>query len=392
MVYDFWETDITNNITPLPIYSGMYYYFLQGANNKESSILGNCSAINSVWFSPILDKEDFATIDINYDIERFGKLNNGTLNHVPEVHRITSVNNIDKELKTLPVYEPKERKLNRHYDNESRLMNFPYSYATVNDYINPPYEIQYHMLPSKQNFTVKAKGYLSDKGTYSLYIENLKGDRLGNVEGAISTSPLDLPVSSSAYSSWSSTQKAQDNQNLRNNIFNANVNMAQQSVGIVSSALSLDFDGSTNNAFGAYKSYVEKAQLIGNRSAQMKDLQNTPRTMLNTGSDVSFSMVSGQMKIELLRYEITQEYKQRLGDFFALYGYKQNKLMLPNIRNRYYYNFIRTVDVNLKPKVRTIPKAHLNVLKSIYNNGITVWHMDRSGVQMFDYTYDNKEI
>ena len=66
--------------------------------------------------------------------------------------------------------------------------------------------------------------------------------------------------------------------------------------------------------------------------------------------------------------------------------------MTPNLRDRYYYNFIRTIGANVISKGRTIPKAHLNKLKNIFDNGVTIWHMDRVGVQMFDYTYDNIEV
>lgn len=393
MSLDFWETGISIPDIGTELYSGMYYYLLDTNNKQNTSILGNCPAIHSVLWSPILDKTDLSVKQINYDVNRFGEINNNTLTYIPSVFRITSLLNTDKELKTLDIYKLPERVDTRSYKNESRLLNYPYSYATLNDYINTPMEVQYHQLPFLNNkFTVKSKAFISDKGTYSLYIENLKGDYYGNTECMINSSPLDVPVSSSAYANWSSTQKASEQQNYLNNLHNIGFNIGSSGAKALASGFTLNAEGVVNGLSGGIRGALDIAQTIGSREAFFKDLRNTPRTMLSTGSDIGFSMINGKRKIELLRYNITDEYKQRLGDYFALYGYKQSKLMTPNLRDRYYYNFIRTIGANVISKRRTIPKTHLNKLRNIFDNGVTIWHMDRVGVQMFDYTYDNREV
>ena len=73
-----------------------------------------------------------------------------------------------------------------------------------------------------------------------------------------------------------------------------------------------------------------------------------------------------------------------------MYGYKQNKLMLPNIKSRYYYNYIKTIGINIRGY--RIPRSHLEELRGIFDKGVTVWHIENNGVVVGDYSMDNYEI
>lgn len=384
------------------VVGGMYYYFM---NNHDmvgnSGVLGNCPAIHSVWWSPLIDETMLRVKEVDYDIERFGKIQGYSLNYTPVLKRIDLFRNAKRELKKLPVYKAhKKTHQYRDWRNESRLYNFPYSYGMLTDYMNPPMEIKYHECSNKKEMKICSRAFVSDKGTYSLFVEGLKGDYNGNLECAISSAPTDVPVGSSAYSQWSATQKAQDMHNTRQALMQSDANMLQAGVGgamgVIGGLLNLQLgtalNSGVNAGFGMYNAYLQQQDAIGKRNAQQKDLSNTPRTMISTGSDVNFSMINGGRKIDLVRYTITEEFKERLGNFFAQYGYKQSKLMFINKRNRYYYNYIKTVGVNLQPVSEGIPKEHLEELKSIYDNGVTIWHMDRAGVNICDYTFDNYEV
>ena len=129
---------------------------------------------------------------------------------------------------------------------------------------------------------------------------------------------------------------------------------------------------------------------INTAMATKQDLQNTPSTMLSMGSDVYYGLANGKKKVNLYRFGLTDEYYQKLGDYFAMFGYKQNKVMNINRRNRHYYNYIKTIGVNIKSS--GVPRNHLEEIKSIYNNGVTIWHVDRNGVEVGDYSMDNYEV
>lgn len=420
---DTWNSDIE---TPIGKFlNGMYYYLIrpQDIKNGDSAFLGNCSAVNSCWFSPILDTSHLVTFTTEYDTDRFGKLNNGTLPFTPKLERITGLNSTNIDIGEIEAYPPVERDSYKNPNNESRLLNYPYSFGYIHDGFNIPYEVKYHEnLIVDNKIKVKSKAFLSDKGTYSIFLDGNKGDYWGTMESNINTAPLDIPVSSSAYSNWSSTQKAQDNFNTRSalmtntanmNATNMQYNLANNQasfntgVNAITSLARLDIGGvaksfvnshqeqkrnNLNNAIAQMQGNLNKEIAIGQKSAMQKDLQNTPRTMISTGSDVCFSMYLNQKSIKFFRYGISEEYRKRLCDYFTMYGYKQSRLMSIDLRSRKIFNYIKTIGCNMKSKEKkTIPMVHLMQLKNIFDNGVTIWHIDTNGGRYIDYVKDNTE-
>ena len=68
-----------------------------------------------------------------------------------------------------------------------------------------------------------------------------------------------------------------------------------------------------------------------------------------------------------------------------MFGYKVNKLEIPNTKSRKSYNYIKTVDANI---VGNIPNNYLNTLKGIFDHGLTIWHTDDIG----NYNLNNEEV
>ena len=107
------------------------------------------------------------------------------------------------------------------------------------------------------------------------------------------------------------------------------------------------------------------------------------------GGDVPFAKRMANNQVDLLRYRLTDEYMNRLGSFFHMYGYKQDKLMKVNLRSRKYYNYVKCYKANIFGD--RVDKEDMRKLKSIYESGITFWHIDRGAIPL-DYSKDNPEI
>lgn len=80
---------------------------------------------------------------------------------------------------------------------------------------------------------------------------------------------------------------------------------------------------------------------------------------------------------------IRDEYAKIIDDYFTCYGYKVNTFEVPNINTRTYWNYIKTIDVNL---LGDIPQEDLQKLKNIFNNGCTFWHDPE---HFLDYSLSN---
>ena len=69
-----------------------------------------------------------------------------------------------------------------------------------------------------------------------------------------------------------------------------------------------------------------------------------------------------------------------------MFGYKVNKLKVPNITGRENWNYVKTIDCNFDGN---IPQAHLNIIKAMFNSGVTLWHNPNA---MYNYNLSNNII
>ena len=412
--YDDWS----NKIHGLPC--ALYFYLIdvEDIDNyiNNTSILGNCSAIQSVQLTPFLNKNDLSLKQIKYDVDRFGDETNfkqvlnddGSIN----VLRIDDIKTTHKTLNTFTCYTPqKDIGGSLNWRNESRLYNYPYMFAFITDHLNPPMEVKYHLCKNNKN-TLKVKNSISDRCSYGLYVDGYKNDNNGTLEAMISTDAHEIPCSSNAYNSWVASNKNQINQNIKNlqmTTMLQNQGVAQQTivggvqniVGTIGSFLNGDLTGGINSGISTIGSALNSQNQVAlnnrniqnsiqNAMAQANDMRSIPNSIISMGSDVFYGLVNGEYGLYMYRYGLNIEMYKKLGDYFAMYGYKQNKILIPNIRNRYYYNYIKTVGANLKSN--NIPRSHFEQLKSIFDNGVTIWHIDREGVIVGDISKDNYEV
>ena len=110
---------------------------------------------------------------------------------------------------------------------------------------------------------------------------------------------------------------------------------------------------------------------IANSISQIYEASLTPNQARgNTnGSEINFSDDAGIFT--LYPMSIKDEYAKIIDDYFTMYGYKTNRLKLPNLTNRSNFNYVKTIGCNI---TGDIPQNDLQKIKDMFNNGITLWH------------------
>ena len=101
---------------------------------------------------------------------------------------------------------------------------------------------------------------------------------------------------------------------------------------------------------------------------------------INSG-DVTYS--SGKLTFTGYLMSIKGEYAKIIDDYFTMYGYKVNTVKIPNITGRTNWNYVKTIGANIEGN---IPENDINELKSLFNNGITLWHNTST---YLDYSQSN---
>ena len=163
----------------------------------------------------------------------------------------------------------------------------------------------------------------------------------------------------------------------RENIgMNAIFSGINNAVGFGSSIVSANPAGIMGSGLSGMTGMAGVQSTIAGIEAQMKDINNIPASIQNMGTDILYDYGSGRDGLLIMLQEIKPEYKSYLGDYFQMFGWKTNRLKIPGIRTRQSYNYVQTESVNISG---TFNNEDMRELKSIFDNGITLWHIDDVG-------------
>lgn len=166
--------------------------------------------------------------------------------------------------------------------------------------------------------------------------------------------------------------------------------------GAIGGAITAGVSGLSNYASSQIqgKNYVENTELQGNVTeektiasamAKIEDTENVADNVALQGGDVYFTYQNQYSGYCLVYKQITPEYITILEDYFQKYGYKVNIIETPNLHTRQSWDYIRTVGCNV---VGSINNDSLQKIRTIFNNGVTIWHTTDVG----NYNLSNNEI
>lgn len=127
-----------------------------------------------------------------------------------------------------------------------------------------------------------------------------------------------------------------------------------------------------------------------NLVAQVKTASTQPNHARGQQSSSVFCAM-GYQGFHYMPYRIQGQFAKIVDDFFSMYGYKTNRLKVPNRNGRKAWNYVKTCGCNL---TGSAPADVTASLVQIYDKGITFWRcIDLSAGNPFtrvgDYSLDN---
>lgn len=121
----------------------------------------------------------------------------------------------------------------------------------------------------------------------------------------------------------------------------------------------------TGNLAGAANNFMN----VFGQVAQIRDHATLPPQM--RGNYATDTMYAAKKKDFIIKqFRVAPEYAFIIDQYFSMYGYKQNKVALPNKKARPYYTYIKTVNMSVYGE---IPQEYVVKIDSIFDNGITFW-------------------
>lgn len=121
------------------------------------------------------------------------------------------------------------------------------------------------------------------------------------------------------------------------------------------------------------------ASTIGNYVKASKE----PNRTAGGGAKNNLLTAMGYNRFDFYIRRIKAAHARTIDDYFTMFGYQTNRVKIPSLSSRPYFNYVQTADVNI---IGGVPQDDLTHLKNIFNSGVTLW---KSGCAVGNYSVNN---
>lgn len=260
-------------------------------------------------------------------------------------------------------------------NNESKLFTYPYIYYELTDFQSEPCIYYNEYIPD--SFNLNYVSSISDSYKIRYYIENYNNSPDAKNYCYISQSNNEIPLINDAWKNYVQTRRTTAITGLFVNTFE----------GIAKT-------GAFALAGMPVAGVASSAGVIGNIInfiGQEQQIKKIPDNIKQYGNNGNFAIVDDNIFPRITLYAIQDQFKNVIYLFFQKYGYKCNESKVPDTQSRYYYNYIQTSGCEIEAN---IDQEYMDLIKGIYDKGITIWHYRDSNTfkGIGNYDYENVEM
>lgn len=262
--------------------------------------------------------------------------------------------------------------LNGYTPKNNKMLTYPFTYFYVTN--NAGTETTYHWEDFNGNPSFKADAVVSQGMSIKAYPTNYKNAtnkscyNYGINGGKLPT----CAWNSDYYVNWctqnSVNQPLAISSALVSGIIGTGLNMQYGNVAGAASTATTAFFGIANAISKQYEASLTPDQARGNT---------------NVG-DVN--MAEKRMGFTFYPMSIKIEYARVCDEFFSMYGYKTNRVKLPNVTGRRNWNYVKTIGCYIDGD---IPQSDMQEIKDMFDRGVTFWHNPST---FADYSQNNDII
>lgn len=355
--------DAKDTVAPSQIYNGIYTgltYYQYEATSAIDIMLeifannGKTDAINGIFMAP----------------KWLAPLREGTL--------YREVNPSNAPL-TFDITVTKQTVLNGYNPVNNKLKCFPYNYLLVSNNVGQNGILHYEKF-SGANATFTVKGVINPGCSINLTPTNYNGNASSDID-AIQLGKFPIcNFQNDMYTNWLT----------QNSINVLGQTITSDDLNIASAGLSSLAGTITNVAVGNYAGAGMSlaSGFTGIASAVMQQKQHNMISPTVNGqlNSADVNVASGNNTFHFYKMSIKEEYARIIDNYFSMYGYKINRVKVPNITGRSNWNYVKTINCNFDGD---IPQTDLNIIRAMFNNGTTLWHNPSS---MYNYSNSNNII
>lgn len=266
----------------------------------------------------------------------------------------------------------------------NKLLTYPYTYFQVTNNVGTVNNIPYEDISEVgSGFAVDMQGIIGSGGNIITYIQKAKDfqENSPTLYTPLVLSAGKLPVccwNSDVYVNW----LTQNGVNLVGDVLKIGVGITGSTAFTLASLI-------TGNVIGAVGGVIAGSSQVADIFSQAGKLYEhslAPDTIKGQANIGSPLLSIGQLEPRCYQMSIKTEYAKVIDEFFDMFGYKTNRVKLPNETGRLNWNYVETRNCNV---CGSIPQQDLEKLRRIYNTGVTIWH---NSATFLDYSANNSIV
>ena len=365
--------------------SGLYHLIL-GVN---SSIVVSARAIINVYdeagLSDAIQNVYILPRDLVGSVEQVTLTTQGS---APQPYKSVSVYMPENStgVTTLGTYSyARATSIRGYVPKNNKLFCWPYNYLNVSN--NAGTTSPYHYEDFSGSVSFKVEGVMCPSGSTKAVPQNYKF--IDSTENAYdySITGAKYPIcawTTDSYTNWLTQNSINMEHQTMKSIFQGGAAGVGAELGLAS-ALGVSSIG----LLGAAGLAVAGAGIIGTALEQHRAkseanlVPDQARGNLNSG-DIVWSKWKSQYTF--IPMSVKPEVARCIDEFFSQYGYKCNRVKIPNVTGRTNWNYVKTVGCYIQAD---IPQDDLEEIKAMFDKGITFWH---NPATFMDYSQSNSIV
>lgn len=252
----------------------------------------------------------------------------------------------------------------------NKVLCWPYNYLNVSN--NAGTTMPYHYEDFSGNVSFRVEGVMCPSGSIKAVPLDYKFITSSENAYEYSISGAKYPIcswSTDAYTNWLTQNGVNMQAQWTNTLIGGALDIAKGvGQGAIYGGLAGAGVGAGLSALQAGAELINVAREQHMQKSQANMVADQARGNLNAG-DIVWSKLKSQFTF--IPMSIKPEVARCIDEFFSQFGYKCNRVKVPNITGRRNWNYVKTVGCYIEAD---IPQDDLAEIKSMFDRGITLWH------------------
>ena len=268
----------------------------------------------------------------------------------------------------------KPTSIDSYTPRNKKLLTAPYCYFNISN--NAGTSIPYYYEDFNSNVSFKVEGTFGVSG-------NVKAIPIDYKNISSSENGLDFSISGAKYPvcSWKSDSYTNW---LTQNAVNLNYQWSSNLVGGAMNIAGSTLGGGLLGAFGSSIQVGASLVSLANEQHIQKSKASFIPDQVHGNQNVGdFLWTKYRSQFTYLPMSIKARQAEILDEYFDQFGYKCNRVKIPNINGRRNWNFVKTIGCYIEAN---IPQDDLQEIKAMFDKGITFWH---NPATFADYSQSN---